>query len=108
MGLTLSIVVVVAFGIAVASAWPMLYAVWLRAMPDSRELNLRRLASRRGLTRADMAGEPDLSHAVYRCIACAESSRCDALLKAGRDREIDAFCPNHRYLARAGARHPGT
>lgn len=105
MGLTFSIFVVGAFAIAAAIAWPTMYAVWSRAAPDSSDLNLRRLASRRGWTRGDMAGEPDLSRAVYRCIACHEASRCDALLAAGHDREIDAFCPNRRYLARIAERH---
>ena len=79
-------------------------AVWSRAQPDSRDLNIWRLARQRGVRR-DMTHEPELSRAVYRCIACDEASRCDAALAAERDREIDAFCPNRGYFARIEERH---
>ena len=107
MDLMLSAAVVGLLLLAAAAAWPAMYAVWLRAQPDSHELNLRRLARRRGL-RGDMSEEPELTRAVYRCIACDEASRCDAALASGQEREIDAFCPNRGYFARLAERHRRT
>jgi hypothetical protein len=102
--LILSAAVVVLFLIGAAAVWPAVYALWSRAVPDSRDLNLWRLARRRGL-RSDMSDEPQLSRAVYRCIGCHEVSRCDATLDSGDDREIDSFCPNRGYLAALAERH---
>jgi len=102
-----SAAVVGLFVLAAAAAWPAMYALWLRANPESHELNLWRLARRRGLRR-DMSDEPELARAVYRCIACSEVSRCDAALASQREREIDAFCPNRDYLARIAVRHRRT
>jgi hypothetical protein len=99
MDLILSATVVGMLLLAAAAAWPAMYAIWSRAQPGSHDLNLWRLMRRRGLRR-DTSGEPELSRAVYRCIACPEISRCDAALASGSDREIDAFCPNRGYLAR--------
>lgn len=91
--------------VAAAAAWPAMYALWSRAVPRARELNLWRLAARRGVARSGMGDEPDLSRAVYRCIGCYEAERCDELLDAGRTREVEAFCPNRGYLARLSERH---
>lgn len=104
MDLILSAAVAALFLLAAAAAWPAMYAVWSRAQPDSRDLNIWRLARQRGVRR-DMTHEPELSRAVYRCIACDDASRCNAALAAGRDREIDAFCPNRGYFARIEERH---
>ena len=105
MSLELSIAVVGLFLIMGAVAWPAMYAIWSRGAPDARDLNLWRVARRRGLARNDLASEPELSRAVYRCIACTEAGRCDRVLAAGGDREIDAFCANRVYLARLAERH---
>jgi len=51
-------------------------------------------------TLVSAGAEPDLSRAVYRCIACQESPRCDKLLDAGRAAEVVAFCPNRDFVAR--------
>jgi len=76
-------------------------AVLSRATADASELGLWRLLRQRGVTRKETAGaEPDLSRAVYRCIACQESPRCDKLLDAGRAAEVVAFCPNRDFVAR--------
>lgn len=105
MSLLLSAAVVAAFLVCAALAWPAMYVVWSRAVPESRELNLWRLARQRGLTKNELGGEPELSRAVYRCIACEEAARCDAALASGREHEIDEFCPNRGYLARIDERH---
>ena len=104
MDLILSAAVAALFLLAAAAAWPAMYAVWSRAQPNAHDLNFWRLGRQLGL-RSEMTKEPELSRAVYRCIACDEVSRCDAALAAGREREIDAFCPNRGYFARIEERH---
>jgi uncharacterized protein DUF6455 len=106
MSTLVSVGAVAVFVVIAALLWPAMYAVWSRAITDSNELGLWRLLRQRGVTRKETAGaEPDLSRAVYRCIACQESPRCDKLLDAGRAAEVVAFCPNRGYLARIAERH---
>jgi len=110
MELIFSAAFVVLFVIAAAAAWPVMYAVWARAVgSDQRELNFWRVVRHRGLTDRDFAGsERDAARAAYRCIACHEATRCDGQLAAGRFDEIDRFCPNRPFLDDLAARHRPT
>ena len=103
--LILALAVAGLFLMAAGLAWPAMAALWSRVAPRSRELNLWRLAGRRGLARSEMSGEPELSRAVYRCIGCYEATRCDELLDAGRFDAIERFCPNRPFLDELAARH---
>ena len=107
MDLIFSAALVSLFILAAALAWPVLYALWSRVMAaDTRELNFWRLVRSRNMTPKDFAGrERDLNHAMYRCIGCHEAARCDAALAEGRTEEVDAFCPNRRYLDELAATH---
>ena len=100
MDVILSAAVIILFIIAAAAAWPVMYAVWLRAVAsDTRELNFWQVVRRRGLTDKDFAGsERDVARATYRCIACPEAARCDEQLAVGRFDEVDRFCPNRPFL----------
>jgi Family of unknown function (DUF6455) len=103
MDLIFSAAVVGLFVLAAAAAWPAMYALWSRAIPDTRQLNFWQLAHRRGMALKDFAGsEPEFARAMYRCIGCHEAARCDALLDA--DLEVP-FCPNRRFLDDVAARH---
>jgi hypothetical protein len=100
MDLIFSAAVVVLFIIAAAAAWPVMYAMWSRAVAsDTRELSFWQMVRSRGLTSKDLAGsERDVARATYRCIACPEATRCDEQLAAGRFGEVDRFCPNRPLL----------
>ena len=105
MDLIFSAAVVTLFVIAAAAAWPVMYALWSRAA-NTRELNFWQVARRKGIALKDFAGgEPDLSRAVHRCIGCREAARCDASLDQDLVHEVEAFCPNRRFLDEVAARH---
>ena len=106
MSLFFSAAIVVLVLLAAAAAWPAMYALWSRAVADTRDLNFWRLARRRGVTLAQVAGrEGDLRHATSRCVGCQDAARCDTALDAGRDEEIAAFCPNRELIEDLAARH---
>ena len=106
MDLILSAAVVVLFVLAAAAAWPVMYALWSRAIADTDRLNFWQLARRRGLTLADLAGnEREVARATYRCIGCQEAAACDTALSAGREGEVARFCPNRQFIDDLAAKH---
>jgi hypothetical protein len=75
-----------------------LMSVWGRMVRDVADLPLWKILRLRG-TGAIAKRQPDaLELAVDRCRACGKMAKCQELVAGGRDREIEAFCPNVMYL----------
>ena len=66
----------------------------LRGVPiEDRPNLLHQMAKRRGVPEASLPGA-----AFVTCLYCQETSRCDALHKAGYGRKVEAFCTNLHNL----------
>jgi hypothetical protein len=71
---------------------------WRRKARELSELPLWKLLLRRGTERIAARQPQALSAAAERCLACRHAGKCEELIAAGRDVEIDALCPNLMYL----------
>ena len=84
---------------------------WWRASRDVEQLELWEILQRRG-TRELAARNPQaLVAAAERCRDCRQADECARLIVAGRDAEIEAFCPNvmyHRHLDAMKRHHAST
>lgn len=73
-------------------------AFWRRQVRELSELTLWKLLQKRD-TRKIAALQPDaLARAVERCLGCGRAADCEEMVAAGRDAEIEAFCPNVMYF----------
>ena len=82
---------------------------WWRASRDVEQLELWEILRRRG-TREIAARTPQgLVAAAERCRDCRKADECARLIVAGRDAQIEAFCPNVMYYRHLDAmrRHAG-
>src|SRR5574341_756578 len=73
-------------------------AFWRRKVRDLSELSLWKVLQARG-TRKIADQQPEkLEVAVERCLGCDRMATCEEMIAAGRDAEIEAFCPNVMYF----------
>ena len=75
-----------------------LLGFWRRKARVLAELPLWKLLRLRGTDRISLRQPQALEGAAERCLACRHAGRCEELIAAGRDVEIDASCPNLMYL----------
>ena len=94
------LVVILAFVLFIAAVTaPALYGLWRRVMSENSDLQLWPVMARKGLGPHDAAGkERELVIAARKCLACNNTSRCDAWLASGHKDGLEAFCWNHAFF----------
>jgi hypothetical protein len=75
-----------------------IFAMWRQTVRDVGKLPIWELLHRRGIRKIAARQEGAVGIAADRCMVCSSMAKCEQLLAAGRDAEIDAFCPNVMYL----------
>ena len=75
-----------------------LMSTWRRMVRDVAGLPLWKILRLRGTGGIAGLQRDALRLAVERCQGCGKMAKCRELVAAGRDREIETFCPNLMYL----------